>query len=64
MNSRVIPFWPFGSIRAPTAPTPSEAARTLGAIALKNASDRRAAMLCKLRREVRECEITPLRWKA
>lgn len=51
--------WPFR-----TAPTPSEAARTLGAIALKNASDRRAAMLCELRREVRECEITPLGWKA
>ena len=55
-------IWPFTS--ASVAPTPSEAARTLGAIALKNASDRRAAMLCELRREVRECEITPLEWRS
>lgn len=55
-------IWPFTSVSP--APTPSEAARTLGAIALKNASDRRAAMLCELRREVRECEITPLGWRS
>jgi len=52
-------MWPF----RPT-PTPSEAARVLGSIALKNAADRRTAMLCELRREVRECDITPLGWRA
>lgn len=55
-------IWPFTTASA--APTPADAARTLGAIARKNAADRRTAMLCELRREVLECDITPLGWKA
>jgi len=55
-------IWPFTTASA--APTPADAARTLGAIARKNAADRQAAMLCELRREVLECDITPLGWKA
>ncbi len=55
-------IWPFTTASA--APTPADAARTLGAIARKNATDRRAAMLCELRREVLECDITPLGWKS
>lgn len=55
-------IWPFTTASA--APTPADAARTLGAIARKNAADRRTAMLCELRREVRECDITPLEWRA
>ena len=52
-------MWPFR-----TAPTPSEAARTLGAIALKNASDRRAAMLEALRGCVARKEVANLGWRA
>ena len=49
--------------RARTAPTPSEAARILSDEA-RAQKTRRTAMLTELRREVRECDITPLEWRA
>ena len=39
------------------------AARTLGQLG-RDAKARRAAMLAELRREVRECKIQPLGWRA
>ena len=49
---------------APPAPiTPSEAARILSEEA-RSQKAKRTAMLCELRREVRECEIKPHRWQA
>jgi len=63
MNSRIIPFWPFGINRAPAAPTPSEAARILSDEA-RIQKAKRTAMLCELRREVLECDITPLGWRS
>ena len=41
----------------------SNAARTLGQIG-RDIKTRRAAMTDELRREVRECEIKPLGWRA
>jgi hypothetical protein len=48
--------------RAKPAPTASEAARTLGNLG-REAKANRNAMLCELRREIRECDITPLEWR-
>jgi hypothetical protein len=52
-------MWPFRP-----APTPSEAARTLGAIALKNAADRRAATLNALRECVATGRVAKLGWRS
>jgi hypothetical protein len=49
--------------RAKPAPTASEAARILGNLG-REAKANRTAMLTELRREIRECDITPLGWRA
>ncbi|PTQ64496.1 hypothetical protein C8J45_103346 [Sphingomonas sp. PP-CE-3G-477] len=55
-------IWPFTTASA--APTPADAARTLGAIARKNAADRRTAMLTTLRGCVARGDVAKLGWKA
>lgn len=55
-------IWPFTTASA--APTPADAARTLGAIARKNAADRRTAMLDILRGCVARGDVAKLGWKA
>jgi hypothetical protein len=50
--------------RAKPAPTASEAARTLGAIAKQNAADRRTAMLDTLRGELARGLHANLGWRA
>lgn len=62
MNPRSNLFWPFAK-REPVSITPSEAAKVLSNLA-RVSKAKRSDMLCELRREIRECDITPLGWKA
>lgn len=55
-------IWPFTTASA--APTPADAARTLGAIARKNAADRRTAMLDTLRGCVARGDVAKLGWRS
>jgi len=55
-------IWPFTSASAVT--TPADAARTLGAIARKNAADRRTAMLDTLRGCVARGDVAKLGWRS
>jgi hypothetical protein len=57
-----VKIWPFTTASA--APTPADAARTLGAIARKNAAHRRTAMLDTLRGCVARGDVAKLGWKA
>lgn len=62
MNPGRNPFWPFAK-REPVSITPSEAAKVLSNLA-RVSKAKRSEMLWELRREIRECDITPLGWKA
>lgn len=55
-------FW-RPRLTADTTITATHAARLLGELG-REAKASRAAMLTELRREVRECVITPLEWRA
>ena len=55
-------FW-RPRLTADTTITATHAARLLGELG-RDAKAKRTAMLTELRREVRECTITPLGWKA
>jgi hypothetical protein len=63
MNPRHYGIWPFRPAKPVPVTTASEAARILGNLG-REAKANRTAMLCELRREVRECDITPLGWRA
>lgn len=55
-------IWPFRTDVA--TGTPADAARILGAIARKNAADRRTAMLDTLRGCVARGDVAKLGWRA
>ena len=57
-----IRFW-RPRLTADTTITATHAARLLGELG-RESKAKRTAMLCELRREILECDITPLEWKA